>query len=120
MTLLRSLASQARYWLDRLRGRGKISTVYVDDLPDVLESHTLYIVGESGFHWFAALLCPCGCQETLYLSLHKEGRPRWVVSQHWDGSVSLRPSVRRMVGCQSHFFLTEGRIRWCSSIKLTQ
>ncbi|WP_236819161.1 DUF6527 family protein [Alicyclobacillus ferrooxydans] len=59
------------------------------------------------------MLCPCGCGEVLHMSLHPDGRPRWELTRHPDGTVSLSPSVWRKVGCRSHFFLERGRVRWC-------
>ena len=88
-------------------------TVFVEELPDVVDPRTVYVVGEGHHLWFVALVCPCGCGETLQMSLHTEGRPRWRLMRHRDGTVSLRPSVWRRTNCRSHFFLRRGRIEWC-------
>lgn len=89
------------------------SVQMVEELPDKLKSKTLYIVGEDGHLWFAAMICPCGCRETLQLGLLKDTSPRWTIETTRTGLPSLRPSVWRQVGCRSHFFLTNGRITWC-------
>lgn len=85
----------------------------VEDLPDVLEQCRLYLVGEGEYLWSVAMLCPCGCGETLQMNTLPEARPRWEVEQHQDGTATLHPSVWRKVGCRSHFFLRRGMIQWC-------
>ena len=76
-------------------GRRQLRTVYVEELPEQLDRKNVYVVGEGVYRWFVALLCPCGCGETLYMSLYKEGRPRWTLAVHEDDSISLQPSVWR-------------------------
>lgn len=44
------------------------------------------------------MLCPCGCGQTLHMSLLAEDRPRWEVTVHDDGTPSLHPSVWRRWG----------------------
>jgi hypothetical protein len=61
-----------------------------------------------------ALLCPCACGAVLQMSTLPEGRPRWQVEQHPDGTLSLYPSVWRTIGCRSHFFLQHGYVIWCN------
>lgn len=85
----------------------------VEELPDDLEPGTIYIAGEGQFLWFVAMVCPCGCKEVIQLSLLQEGHPRWSLTQHADGTVSLHPSVLRIVGCRSHFFICKGFVDWC-------
>lgn len=45
-----------------------ITSEYVDDVPDVLKPNTVYIVREDGEPWCLALLCPCGCGQTIHLN----------------------------------------------------
>lgn len=98
-----------------LLGRHKpYRVVYTDELPENLEEKVAYVVGECGHLWYVALICPCGCGQLLQMSLYKEGRPRWELYQHGDGTISLHPSIWRKVGCCSHFFLEHGRIRWAN------
>ena len=91
------------------------STIFIEELPDDPEKDVIYILGEGKHLWAADMLCPCGCGERLQMSLHHEGRPRWEVTKHSDGTVSLYPSVWRKRGCNSHFFIKQGRIEWCKS-----
>lgn len=112
---LRSLAYLVRCAWSVARGYPKPTyrAVFTDDLPDPLHADCLYVVGEDGVTWYAAMLCPCGCGAVLHMSLHAQGHPRWGLSVHLDETVSLSPSVWRRVGCESHFFLRGGRIEWC-------
>lgn len=100
-----------RAWL--LRRPLPYGAVTVEELPDELDARTLYVVGEKGYVWFAAMLCPCGCGSTLHLNMLPDSRPRWKLTEHRDGTPSLHPSVWRVKGCGSHFFLRRGLIDWC-------
>lgn len=108
-----------KVWQAASHRRGTTSpmmTVCVTELPDVLDRYSVYVTGEGEHLWFAALQCPCGCGDTLQVSLHPEGRPRWHLTRHWDGTASLMPSVWRGVGCRSHFFLHRGCVKWCDDL----
>jgi len=83
-------------------------------LPKRLSSYKVYIIGVPGNEWLAEMLCPCGCGETLFLNLLQEELPNWKWRINADGTVTLSPSVWRLVGCRSHFFLREGIIQWCT------
>lgn len=106
------LASRAR----RLSpARATRRTTFVQELPDSPDSRLVYVLGEGAHLWAVAMVCPCGCGETLHMSLHEDARPRWHLTCHLDGTASLRPSVWRRVGCHSHFFLRSGQIQWSAT-----
>lgn len=90
----------------------KFRFVQVEDFPETLKPKQVYVAGENGNYWGAALLCPCGCGETIQLNLLKDVRPCWSVKQCSDGSVTLLPSIWRQKGCKSHFFVRNGEIEW--------
>jgi len=111
----RKIASLPAQWIEQ-RKRPKVQLYHyehVEELPDLLQAHTLYLAGENGYFWAAAMLCPCGCGDAIELNLLKKARPCWTVHEHSDRSASLTPSVWRRQGCRSHFFLRHGRIDWC-------
>jgi len=85
---------------------------HVADLPDKLACGVVYIVGDSGYDWSAAMLCPGGCGKILEMNLLPDAKPVWTLEEHTDRSVTLRPSVWLKTGCCCHFVLTEGRVRW--------
>ena len=95
-------------WADRPWKASK-----AEDLPKSLRPRIVYLIGESGHLWQAAMLCPCGCQAVIQLCLLPDASPRWDCVVHRSGSVSLHPSIFRQVGCRSHFFLRSGHIDWC-------
>jgi hypothetical protein len=111
MRFLRWLWETLRAWFGRRRER-PLKTQLVEELPDRLDRHTVYVAGENGHLWFVAMICPCGCGEILHMSLLPDARPRWSLTQQKDGTVSLAPSIWRQVGCRSHFFLVGGHVRW--------
>lgn len=80
--------------------------------PDV-EFGKLYIYFQDKAA-FAVFGCPCGCGDTIALPFIGAG-PCWKLTEHDDGSVTLHPSILRKAGCKcsSHFFIREGRVRWC-------
>lgn len=92
-------------------------TVFAEDPPDELRKNTVYILGQGEYLWSAVMLCPCGCGEVLHMSLHEDGRPRWHLTCHSDGTVSLQPSIRRTCGCHSHFFFVRGCVIWCEAAR---
>ena len=59
--------------------------------------------------------CPCGCGRVLHMNLLPDERPCWRVTRNVDGTVTLHPSVWRKKDCGSHFWLRNGRIRWCQA-----
>ena len=87
--------------------------VRVQELPDRLKSRRVYAEAEGVDLWFATMLCPEGCGESIHLSLVPGDYPRWHLIEHSDGTVSLQPSVWRTKGCRSHFVLQRGRVLWC-------
>jgi hypothetical protein len=92
--------------------RNTIRVRFVSDLPDQLLSQTLYVIGE-GTPWSGAMVCPCGCDSLIHLSLLKDDSPRWTVEISFFGLPTLAPSVWRTRECRAHFFLRGGRILWC-------
>lgn len=92
--------------------KAPVKTLYTEEVPDRLKNNYVYILGEGNYLWEAVMLCPCGCGKTLHMSLHKDGRPRWKLEKHNNGTVSLSPSIWRKKGCCSHFFLKKGFVVW--------
>jgi len=92
----------------------RYTAIKVEDLPEQLHTRMLYVVGENDHMWYAVMICPCGFREVLQMGLVYNQCPRWSITEHDDGTVSLHPSVRRKVGCKSHFWLQQGNIFWCT------
>ena len=86
---------------------------YTNDTPEILRPNVVYIVGENQYFWAAVMLCPCGCKQTLFMPLTINDSPKWSFVVHIDKTVSLTPSIYRITGCKSHFYLRNGLIKWC-------
>jgi len=98
--------------LSFLGGR-RYKTIYAEEIPEKLKNNIIYILGEGEHLWEAVMICPCGCNSQLHMSLHKDSKPKWTVIEESEIYVSLTPSVWRKVGCKSHFFFKNGFIKWC-------
>ena len=88
--------------------------VWTEDIPDRLDPQVLYVEGTPEDPCFGTFVCPCNCGETITLNFIG-GRPRWSIILLDNDEFSIAPSVHRTVGCKSHFFIRESRIRWCES-----
>lgn len=84
----------------------------MDDVPDSLKPSIIYIVGNDGYYWQVVMLCPCNCKKVLHMNLMREHQPYWRVEISRKNMISLYPSIHRMVGCKSHFFVRKGKIVW--------
>ena len=78
-----------------------------------------YSINEDGT--YALLECPCGCGSMMNLPLYgnssassfKTSTPQW----YWNGNrelPTLQPSIRDVVTCRFHGFLTNGVWTFCS------
>jgi hypothetical protein len=112
--LLAAFWNWLRSWFVRKTPVRPLRTVHLEELPDVLDPKDVYVLGEGQYRWFVGMMCPCGCGETVQMSLLKDAKPRWSLVEHTDGTISLHPSVWRKIGCRSHFFLRHGVIQWCN------
>jgi hypothetical protein len=89
-------------------------TVVVEgDLPKSLRRNTVYVVMDDEEPWHASFICPCGCKSILHMNLLPDERPCWEVIDHSDGTITMKPSIFRKIGCKSHFWLRHGRVSWC-------
>lgn len=84
-----------------------------DTPPNKIKDGELVVAREHGENWAAAFICPCGCRDRVELALIPEVRPNWRVTVNAKNYPSLHPSVWRKTGCQSHFWVRDGRVVWC-------
>ena len=111
----RELRARLKHFWSRIRALfwQKYHFVVVDEEPETLRSGIVYVVGTGAKPWAAALKCPCGCREIVWLNLlDAEDRPVWEIAMHPNQTITVYPSVWRTVGCRSHFSLWRGKIIW--------
>lgn len=110
----RSIPRRVGLWLrDMYFARwGRYQVIEDEDLPDDAIPGKLYLVGEDGRYWIAAMRCPCGCSTLLEMNLLPDSEPVWAL-RVIDATPTLQPSVWRKDGCRAHFLLRNGRIVWC-------
>lgn len=107
------LFKQIKAQLHRLFIQPYRTRIVKENLPTRLKQKTIYLFQEDSCLEYAAILCPCGCGQILYMNLIPDERPCWRVTQHPNGTASLHPSVWRKKDCQSHFWFSQGRVYWC-------
>jgi hypothetical protein len=88
-------------------------TEHTDDIPKSLSKRTIYIVGKKNEPWLLTFECPCGCKNIIQLNTLKEARPRWNYQILPQNKLDISPSIWRLSGCKSHFFVRKGKIIWC-------
>jgi len=105
------------FWFRRIWQRHgpkrRLIIVESDTPPDPIPSRHVYLCRDDGENWSVAMRCPCGCGDSLELMLLKEIKPNWSLKTNDQQPPSLRPSIWRRTGCQSHFWLRNGHIHWC-------
>ena len=65
--------------------------------------------------YWALFECPCGCHEVITLPLKEEQNPNWTFNTSKNSRPTLNPSVWRNKGCQSHFWVKDGIVKWCQN-----
>jgi hypothetical protein len=111
-----------RYYVSKVLQNAKLfefSTVLVDDNPDIekIERNKITIVGGHDYAKWAYLRCPCGCNEVIMLSLNKKSRPNWSIKVDLFGRPTLNPSINKLTGCHSHFWIKKGNVLWAKMVK---
>lgn len=86
-----------------------------NEFPEVIESNSIYLACDEDGYCYLRMKCPCGCRTNINLSLIKGLKPKWSVEPHFNGTISLSPSIWRKKGCGSHFFYKRGKIKWCDN-----
>ncbi len=86
----------------------------VDDIQESYEYGKLYLVGSKGNFWLTVFHCPCGCGELLQLLLLDDATPHWTAELIDENHVDLSPSIWKIHGCKSHFFVKNNRVIWAS------
>lgn len=83
-------------------------------VPATLETGWIYIVGGPGYQKWAYFRCPADTEEIIQLSLMPNHRPRWEVTMDFLDRPTVHPSVCQLNGSYAHFWIKQGRIKWCA------
>lgn len=98
-------------WAGWFGARWKVA--YVEDPPTTTKPGTLYVVGSPAEPFQAVMACPCGCRDSIWMDLIPGDGEYWKLRRERNGRATLSPSVWKTDGCRSHFWLRDGRVRWC-------
>lgn len=90
----------------------KFTMKRVEEFPKVAADKFIYIVQDGSVPDTLIFMCPCGCDDTIYLNLLTDTRPNWKFYINKRG-ITISPSVRRKAKCKSHFYIINGKVRWC-------
>jgi len=112
-TWLLNCLALARQWL---APRRKILIREGDTLPVSMPKQDLILLKDEGENWSVGLHCPCGCGDVIELLLLPNVIPRWDIQIDQFGRPTLSPSVWRVTGCRSHFWLRKGRVIWVNDL----
>lgn len=105
-----------KWWRDakeQCLPRRKLRIIEGDQLPRDMPRRDLVLLREDDEAWSVSMRCPCGCKDVIELPVLKSVKPRWSANVDLRGRPTLAPSVWRKTGCKSHFWVREGRVKWC-------
>jgi len=89
-----------------MRRVDRLETVFVDEIPEVLQDGILYVSYECRV---ALHNCACGCGEEVSTPLV---RTEYALTMH-DNEASVWPSIgNHDFACASHYVIKRGRIVW--------
>lgn len=103
-------------WFEALKEkftpRRKVLIREGDKLSTVMPKRDIILLKDDGENWSVGFRCPCGCGDVIELLLLPNFNPRWDIVIDNSGYPTLFPSVWKINGCRSHFWVREGKIIW--------
>src|SRR5689334_11603178 len=107
-----NVAKKLRRWWRNVREQfgpyRRLRIIRGDSLPSRIPPRDLILARDGDEDWCVGMHCPCGCGHILELLVVAEAKPRWDVAVDAQGRPTLTPSVWRLQGCRSHFWLRDG------------
>ncbi len=96
----------------------KYKIEFVQDIIENCRGNKIYIIKDPHHDpWLIQFQCPCGCGSIIHLNLLKEANPCWHYYIDKINRITIRPSVNRLIGCQSHFNVVKSKIIWVERCK---
>lgn len=114
MRILDSILNAFRRATSYIRGDLKVISMQGDQLPERFRNRHAVLMVDHGEQWSLGLNCPCGCGEVIELLLVEEVDQYWSLHIDQIGRPTLKPSIWKSTGCRSHFWVTNGQIKWCA------
>lgn len=114
MRILDSILNGFRRATSYIRGDLKVISMQGDQLPERFRNRHAVLMVDHGEQWSLGLNCPCGCGEVIELLLVEEVDQNWSLHIDQVGRPTLKPSIWKSTGCRSHFWVTNGQIKWCA------
>ena len=84
---------------------------FANNIPELLEKRVVYVIDEQT-KWVMVFSCPCGCEDKIHLNLLEEVSPKWAYTISRRKVIGITPSVNRVRGCKSHFWLRNGKVHF--------
>jgi len=81
---------------------------------DEVKDGEVYFIGKTEWKWLVLFRCPCGCSDFIHLSLLNKSKASWAMVNK-EQSFSIYPSINKISGCKSHFFIVDSNIKWCNN-----
>jgi hypothetical protein len=81
------------------------------DVPELLDSKTVYVAGSLELPKWAVLTCPCPRHHPVTLSLQRPHRVWWSIRQG-DGGPTIHPSIDVQAEERCHYWVRDGRVTW--------
>lgn len=85
---------------------------YSEDVPINIKNDTIYIIQDGLEPESLAFKCPCGCNSNIILNLLEDASPRWKFEIIEGKLLNISPSIWRKIGCKSHFFIVDSKVKW--------
>ncbi len=108
-----SIRSLCIRFLDTFGPARRLQVIDGDSLPPRLPFRDIVLARDDGEDWCVGMQCPCGCGDIIELLVIAEARPRWDLRVGKNNKPTLHPSVWRKQGCGSHFWIKDGKVKWC-------
>lgn len=90
----------------------KYSFVEVKGSPIVVPENIVLIINEGYQPDRLVFKCPCNCGAEIHLNLLKKAYPYWKYHITNKNKINISPSILRIVGCHSHFFIKNSKVVW--------
>lgn len=110
LSLLNRIIGYFQWKFGKFQYRAKL--VSDNPKPEDVESDIVYVIGGKGYVKWAYLKCPDNCDENIILNLSQSRKPYWTVKQDKKGRATIHPSIHKLEGCKSHFWIKKGHLMW--------